>query len=94
MKYCTFRYRIIYADGSTREGWSPYRGERISNSHLVKFVQQYFQEGKAANQVFVSDIFEISNAAVWLAHVRNTVEFKYLKARGFMPDMQGGFTSS
>lgn len=86
MKYCTFRYRILYADGNACEGWSPYKGESTANSQLVAFVQKYFQELKTANQIFVSDIFEISHRDVWLAHVQSTVEFRFLKARGFMPD--------
>lgn len=39
-----------------------------------------------ANQIFVSDVFEISHPDVWLAHVQSTVEFRFLKARGFMQD--------
>lgn len=87
MKFCTFKYRINYADGESCEGWCPYKGEHISNPYLVKFVQDYFQERKVANQIFIFDVFEIRNPDVWLAHVRNTVEFRFLRAKGFMVDI-------
>ncbi len=88
MKYCTFKYRIEYEDGEVSKGWSPYTGEEISDFALSRFVHHCFQQAKPARHITVSDIFRISDAALWLAHIQHTVEFKYLLAsRGFAVDI-------
>ena len=86
MKHCTFKYRIKYEDGETCEGWTPYTGESISNPALIQFVQQYYQQRRLANQIFIFDVFAITSREVWIAHVKNTVEFRFLRAKGFMND--------
>lgn len=84
MKYCTFKYRIEYEDGNINKGWSPYQGVDLSNNSLSKFVSECFQLAKPVRNIVVYDIFKISDAMLWLAHVRNSVEFKYLVAsKGF-----------
>lgn len=84
MKYCTFKYQIIYEDGSTSNGWSPYKGRDISTGSLAHFVNECFQLIKPAKSIVVTDIFKISDESLWRAHVQHSVEYQYLIAyKGF-----------
>jgi len=91
MKYCTFKYRIVYEDGEITNGWSPFHGEEINNFTLTRFVNHCFLKTKPAKVIVISDVFKISDAALWLAHVQHTVEFKYLRAsNGFAAQLMNG----
>ncbi len=63
-------------------------GEEISTMALSRFVNECFQLVKPARNINVFDIFRISDAALWLAHVQHSVEYKYIVAsRGFAIQM-------
>ena len=88
MKYCTFKYTIAYADGDKYEGWSPFYGQDLSKVYLAKFVDDFFKEARPAVSIEIYDLFEISNSHIWITHIRNTVEFRYLYiARGFASEL-------